>query len=390
MRRLLFTLILIGLTVPVVFAQEATTWTETIMYSFPGQPGPASPHATVTRDAAGNLYGPTMSGGAYNNGALYKLDTNGTLTVLYSFTGGVDGAMPHGALILDTAGNLYGTTEMGGAYDNGTVFKLDTTNTLTVLYSFAGGADGSEPSSSVTRDAAGNIYGTTYYGGGGPCDDGTGLGCGTVFELDTNGTETVLHSFTGADGANPHASVTRDGAGNLYGATLFGGANNKGVLFKVTPATRGYNLLYSFTNGADGANPHATPVRDKVGNLYGDTLNGGSTGHGTVYKLDLSGKLTALHTFNGADGANPHATLVRDAAGNLYGSTWFGGDHGDGVVFMLNAASLKFRVLYSFTGGTDGRQPGGGVIRDPAGNLYGTTLHDGAHGKGTVFKITPF
>jgi uncharacterized repeat protein (TIGR03803 family) len=389
MRRLLFTLIVIGLTVAVAFAQKATTWTEAVMYSFPGQPEPASPHATVTRDAAGNLYGPTMGGGAYNAGTLYKLDTTGALTVLYSFTGGVDGAMPHGALILDAAGNFYGTTEMGGAYANGTVFKLDTTGTLTVLYSFAGGADGSGPASSVTRDAAGNIYGTTYYGGGGPCNDGMGVGCGTVFELDTNGTETVLHSFTGADGANPHASVMRDPAGNLLGATLFGGAYDKGTLFKVNPATRGYKLLYSFTGGADGASPHATPIRDGVGNLYGDAKDGG-TGYGTVFKLDPTGKLTVLHSFTGADGGSPHATLVRDASGNLYGSTWYGGEHGDGTVFMLNVASLKFRVIYSFAGAVDGRQPGGGVIRDAAGNLYGTTLHEGAYGFGTVFKITPF
>jgi uncharacterized repeat protein (TIGR03803 family) len=251
-------------------------------------------------------------------------------------------------VIRDSVGNLYGTTGGGGTFGFGTVFKLDTSGKETVLYSFTGGADGEFPEAGLVRDVAGNLYSTTIFGGtSGNCNGG----CGTVFKLDTTGKETVLYSFRNGDGAYPN-SVIRDSAGNLYGTTYGGGppsfcfGSGCGVVFKVD-TTGKETVLYTFTGGADGANPYAGLVRDAKGNLYGTTSYGGDMaackgGCGVVFKLDKTGKETVLHRFMGADGASPYAGLVRDAKGNIYGTTFTGGDltcvvyvGGCGVVFKL-------------------------------------------------------
>ena len=226
-----------------VFKLDATG-KETVLYSFTGGVDGGNPTAVLVRDAQGNLYGTTRNGGAYGNGTVFELDTTGKETVLYSFTGGADGSSPRGSLLRDAQGNLYGHTKSGGAYDDGTVFKLDTTGNETVLHSFTGGADGNWPGDFVL-DAQGNLYGTTQLGGVPACNAPNG--CGTVFELDTTGKETVLHGFTGTrgDGATP-GGLMRDAQGNLYGGTGAGGdlactvvsgTNGCGTLFKLTPAT---------------------------------------------------------------------------------------------------------------------------------------------------------
>ena len=192
----------------------------------------------MTRSAAGNLYGTTFGGGAYGNGTVFKVATNGDATTLYSFTGAADGAGPLGGLIRDRRGRLYGTTLRGGDQSVtcdgyvgcGTVFELTSQGKETVLYSFTGGADGANPAAGLIRDAAGNLYGTTQFGGASPC---SGLGCGTVFMVGKNGKVVVLHTFTGgADGSNPQAGLIRNRA-NLYGTTPIGGAYNLGTLFKL-------------------------------------------------------------------------------------------------------------------------------------------------------------
>jgi uncharacterized repeat protein (TIGR03803 family) len=351
-------------------------------------------------------------------------------SVLYTFTGGTDGGSPAAGLIADSAGNLYGTTQSGGNFSSsciapydtcGVVFKLDQAGTETVLYSFTAGADGLGPSAGLVRDEAGNLYGTTLFGGDTSCDPSRG--CGVLFKLDSAGSEAVLHSFGRADGKVPAASLIRDPAGSFYGTTSEGGnltglcsPDGCGVVFKLDPTGQHYKVLYRFTGGADGASPRAPLVRDAAGNLYGTAAAGGkgsstcpfgASGCGVVFKIDPLGNETVLYSFTGkADGGTPEAGLIRDAAGNLYGTTVFGGTNGSscpngsngcGVVFEL-APSGDETVLYTFTGAADGWAPYASLIRDPAGNLYSTTQYGGnsssscplgSFGCGVVFKLAP-
>jgi uncharacterized repeat protein (TIGR03803 family) len=310
-----------------------------------------------------------------------------TLTVLHSFKGGTDGESPNGSVLRDTAGNLYGTTAQGGTFNFGTVFKLDTTSRETVLYSFTGGADGATPLAGLIRDADGNLYGTTEAGGDLTCN--SGIGCGTVFKLDTTGEETVLHSFTGKDGTSPIAGVIRDAAGNFYGTTPQGGPFSSGTVFKLDKTGK-ETVLYTFTGGGggtDGFYPDGALIRDAAGDLYGTTQLGGNYSFGTVFKLDSAGKETVLYRFRGgSSGDQPVGGVIMDKAGNLYGATEGGGYFFDGTVFKLNPVGNK-TVLYNFASGTDGSLPVAGVIADTAGNLYGTTQYGGTSNLGTVFKL---
>jgi uncharacterized repeat protein (TIGR03803 family) len=249
--------------------------------------------------------------------------------VLHNFTSGADGGIPYGGVIRDSAGNLYGTTSQGGASGAGVVFKIDTSGNETVLYSFTGGADGGFPLGGVIRDAAGTLYGTTNGGGA--------SGAGVVFKVDTSGNETVLYSFTGgADGGFPIAGVIRDSAGNFYGTTNGGGASGVGVVFKVDTSGN-ETALYSFTGGADGGYPvWVTLARDSAGNLYGSTSGGGASGVGVVFKVSAAGQETVLHSFTGGpDGGSPYAGVVFGPDGHLYGTTRFGGQTNAGVVYEI-------------------------------------------------------
>jgi uncharacterized repeat protein (TIGR03803 family) len=330
---------------------------------------------------------------------VFKVDGTGHETVLYRFTGDpADGRNPCAGVIRDPSGNLYGTTCYGGAHlNNGTVFKLDSSGHETVLHSFTGGADGGVPKASLARDAAGNLFGTTYYGGSGACNDSNGVGCGVVFKLDPNGKQTVLYDFTGGkDGAHPLGSLLLDRAGNLYGTTFLGGSRSAGVVFRLNPSGK-ETVLHDFA-GQDGADPAGVFIDDTRGNLYGTTFYGGHGFAGTVFKLDRTDKETVLHRFNGeGDGFSPDG-LAADAAGNLYGITL--GDagftcaqDGCGTVFELDTAG-KLTLLYTFTGIPDGAYPQVGLTRDNTGALYGVTGFSGnqgclGQGCGTVFKITP-
>jgi uncharacterized repeat protein (TIGR03803 family) len=360
----------------------AQAQTEVVLLNFAKLAG-ETPYAGVIRDSAGNLYGTASEGGPLRGGygLVYKLDTAGRETVLHSFTGGADGRYPEAGLIRDSAGNLYGTTDQGGTAGAGVIYKLDTAGNETVLYTFTGGADGTNPLLGLIRDSAGNLYGTTFTGGT--------AGAGVVYKVDSAGNETVLHTFTGgADGGSPDAGVIRDSKGNLYGTAGQGGTAGYGAVYKLSKAGK-ETVLYSFTGGADGANPVAGVIRDSAGNLYGTTLSGGAANFGAVYKVDSVGNETVLYSFTGgADGANPYAGVISDAAGNLYGTTFFGGPSNAGVVYKLDTSGTE-TVLYGFTGANDGSRPIAGVIRDSEGSLYGTTEYGGKHGRGVIFEIKP-
>ena len=353
------------------------------------------PEAGVTKDASGNLYGTTFFGGTGTGcdiyfdgcGTVFKLDSSGTETVLHSF-GGASGALndgwnPTARVVLDTAGNLYGTTGYGGAHGHGVVFKVDSAGNETVLYSFAGGRDGARPNAGLVLDTTGNLYGTTQYGGRG-CDH---QGCGTVFEITPAGEETVLYRFKdGQDGASPLGGVALDSSGNIYGTTWLGGSHGYGTVFLIDSSGNG-TVLHSFAGGSDGANPMAAPVLDTAGNLYGTTSAGGSY-FGTVYKIDSTGNESILYSFTGGlDGAYPYSHLLMDSSGNLYGTASQGGVSGTGTVFELSGGSLN--VLYGFSGLSDGANPMGGLFTDSTGNLYGTAVQAGTDGWGAVFEIQP-
>lgn len=359
---------------------------ETVLYSFGANATDGEePYAGVIKDGAGNVYGTTYRGGANGYGTVFKIAVSGSESVLYSFGAtATDGQYPYAAPIIDTSGNLYGTTEQSGANSNGTgtVFKLNPSGTETILYSFGVAPDAEQPHAGLIMDTAGNLFGTTESGG-------QHSGDGTVFKI-ASGTETVLYSFgaSATDGQQPEANLIMDNAGNFYGTTMSGGANNRGTVFKIASGTE--TVLYSFgASATDGQQPEADLIMDSGGNLYGTTAGGGANGHGTVFKISASGTETILYSFgSGAtDGQGPSAGLIMDSAGNLYGTTEGGGASGDGTVFKISASGTE-SVLYSFgASATDGRYPTAGLIVDNAGNLYGTTYAGGANSWGTVFVI---
>lgn len=344
-----------------VFERTASGTLKTL-YNFSATPDGEDPMDGLVRDSNGNLYGTTAYGGnaggvcgANGCGTVFELVKTGatyTEKVLYAFTGETNGANPGTGLVRETGGSLYGTTLAGGGSGCssgagcGTVFKITSAGSEQVLYSFTGNADGATPSASLILDAAGNLYGTTAYGGnfGGGCGS---LGCGVVFKVTPAGQEVVLYKFKGgADGQSPLAPLVRDGNGNLYGTTSTGGdvsnidctiqENGCGVVFELTE--KGVlRTLYTFTGyPTDGQHPLAGVVRDNQGNLYGTTDGGGPSNRGTVFKVTPSDVETVLHSFvGGSDGANPHGSLVLDAKGNLYGTALYGGAFGDGVLFKV-------------------------------------------------------
>jgi uncharacterized repeat protein (TIGR03803 family) len=351
---------------------------EIVVHNFNGTHG-ANPYAGIVSDSAGNLYGTTYAGGAANAGVVYKLDAAGNYTVLYTFTDGADGGKPFAGVTRDSAGNLYGATDQGGTPHAGVVYKLDAAGNYTVLHTFTYGTDGGRPDVGVILDPAGNLYGTTGFGGGAEA--------GVVYEVDTSGNETVLYTFTGgSDGSRP-AGVIRDSAGNLYGATALGGTAGigSGVVYKLDAAGN-QTVLYTFTGGSDGLYPFGGVIRDSAGNLYGTTQDGGTGHDGVVYAVDTAGHERVLHSFTGMDGALPEAGVTGDSAGNLYGTTSLGGTANAGVVYKLDAAG-NYTVLYNFTGGADGAGPNAGVILGPGGNLWGTTTYGGKYNDGVVFVL---
>jgi uncharacterized repeat protein (TIGR03803 family) len=258
--------------------QISRNGTEKVLYSFQDGPDGSQPAGGLVVDPQDNVYGTTPFGGTFTLGNVYRVSPQGVFTVLYSFSRGGDGAVPVSGLVRDSQGNLYGTTSEGGAFNLGTVFMLTPSGAETVLHSFSGGADGAVPAASLVLDNGGNLYGTTIEGG--PSN------VGVVFMLAPGGAETVLHGFSGLpDGARPYASLVFDASGNLYGTTSAGGMNDKGAVFKLS-STGVETVLHSFNGVADGARPFiASLVFDNAGSLYGTTVAGGEFNSGTIFKL---------------------------------------------------------------------------------------------------------
>ena len=309
-----------------------------------------------------------------------------TFKVLYAFSFS-DGSSPNGDLIRDPAGNLYGTTQFGGTSNRGLIYKLNANGKQSILYTFTGGSDGGIPIGRLLRDPQGNLYGITSLGGDATCS------CGTVFKLTTNGSLKVLHAFKGGKDGVQNQGQPELGLvmikGNLYGSASFGGVIGCdgdlgcGLVFKVTQSGQ-ETVLYRFTGKADGAFPQDL-ITDKAGNIYGETSGSYVQGNaGTVFKMDTSGKLTTLYTFPGGTvGISPRWRLIRNANGVMYGVTQFGGKApcpiasiGCGVVFKLDAAK-KETLLHTFgKQSKDGQEPAGALL-DDAGSLYGMTFFGG-------------
>jgi len=375
-------------------SQPAHSQTYSVIYNFTGKGSDgATPYGGPILDRVGNLYGTTYLGGSFGAGSVYRLSPSGsswTYTSLYSFKAGSDGSGPaFGSLAMAPNGALFGTTEGGGFF--GTAFEVCACpGRETVIHSFGTGADGAQPIGGVVLDSAGNVYGTTSLGGAN--------GNGTVFEAKRSGktwTESVLYSFTGgSDGINPPAGVTLDTHGNLYGTTSFGGAYGVGVVYELSPSSSGWTetILYNFQGLNDGQNPVGGVVLDRAGNLYGTTFDGGVNGGGTVYELSPSSggwTFTVLYSFTGGYGG-PYNKLTL-AKGNIYGFTNAEGANGLGSVFKLapSNGAWKLTDLHDFAGGSDGASPYGSVAVDSAGNVFGTAAVGGSQNQGLVFEITP-
>jgi uncharacterized repeat protein (TIGR03803 family) len=350
----------------------------------------AQPFAAVILAGPGQLYGTTYSGGPLSQGTVFSIDTDGNgFRLLHAFIGDVsDGKNPHGSLVRDGSGNLYGTTYSGGSSDLGTVFKVKTDGTgFELLYSFLGRPnDGSQPLAALVLDGSGNLYGTTTFGGS-PSD------AGSVFKVKTDGTGfQILHAFTGSasDGSNPAAALILDGSGNLYGTTVNGGSSNFGSVFKVRTDGTGFQILHLFAGANDGANSSASLILDGPGDLYGTTVNGGGSSMGTVFNVKTDGTgFRVLYSFAGGpdDGANPSASLILNGSGNLYGTTQAGGLSNAGTVFKVKTDGTGLQLLHSFAGGaSDGSSPVASLVLDGP-NLYGTTLAGGSSDRGTVFTL---
>jgi uncharacterized repeat protein (TIGR03803 family) len=375
-----------------------------LLHSFNGTDG-LNAQAGLIFDAAGNLYGTTGDGGADSVGTAFELSRNAagrwSETVLHNFgSHNLDATYPYAALLLDAEGNLYSTSNEGGAYGYGTVFELKRpapggTWNLTVLHSF-NNTDGSAPWAPLIVDAAGNFYATTRSGGA--------YGNGTAFKLthaaDASWTETVLHSFgSGSDGSDAVGTLIFDAAGNLYGLTAFGGTYGLGTAFELSPTeSAGWTetVLHNFGSGSDGSYPFTGGlVFDPAGNLYGSTTTGGTCGAGTVFEMTpvAGGSWTeqVLHDFGcTTDGVYTQTGVIRDAAGNLYGTSVLGGLYANGTVFELIPTAGGIwteNVLFNFDL-TDGNGPQG-LLFDAVGNLYSANSLGGRNDDGTVAEITP-
>jgi len=392
----------------------AKAQTYTVLHTFTGAPDGTNPSPLI-RDPEGNLYGTALAGGgglnncAFGCGMVFKIDPAGNQTILYDFLGGANGGYPVAAVTRDASGNLYGTTQGVGTFNQSVVFKLT-----------PGGQETSFPApigslnAPVVVDAKGNLYGMTPYGGTPNCGwDREELGCGTLFVMTPNGKFTIVHNFTGTDGMYPENGLVRDSKGNFYGAAVFGGirscrtvgngrndtASGCGTIFKVD-VHGNFSVLYTFTGQADGSGPLGVII-DSEDNLYGIAAGGGDLqgnccGYGTIFKLNTRTDVySVLFTFTPEiPGSNPLVTnlLARDPKGNLYGAQWMGGANGTGFLFRLDTAG-NYADLFDFQEQINGFNQDGffpaGIVLGSADDVYGSMTMGGFDGLGTVFHITP-
>jgi uncharacterized repeat protein (TIGR03803 family) len=414
----------------IVAASEAQAQTFQVLHTFTNGDDGGSPAVGLTMDRAGNLYGTAQYGGTGNCtgggsnipgcGTVFKLSHRGsgwTFTPLYSFQGWNprDGAYPKSRVTIASDGSLYGATLFGGLLEEcfpgcGTVYRLQPPASIcnsvscqwkeTVLYRFTASPDGNDPTGDLTFDASGNIYGTTFNGGG--------YSNGTVYEISPSGggwNESILYNFTGGlVGAAPNSGVIFDASGNLDGTATEGGENDFGTVFQLTPSSSGWigNALWDFSENQDGYEITAGLILDSAGNLYGATADGYPNGQAVVFELARSGggwSYLPLYGIEGLYGAGPQGKLLMDSAGNLYGTVYGGYEtmspHGSVFKLTPSAGGWTYTDLYDFTGGSDGAYPYDGLVMDADGNLYGTTSGGGnpgclyGDGCGVVFEITP-
>jgi len=381
---------------------------EQVTYTFTGVNDGGNPYAGLIFDGHGNLYGTALYGGSFGYGTVFELSPgpNGwTETVLHSFNlDGQDGIRPYSSLVMDASGNLYGTTEIGGAYNLGTAFQLSSGPggwTEKVLHNFnADGTDGYNPYDNLVLDARGNLYGTASNGGAGQE--------GIVFELspkpDGTWLETIIYTFDYTHGGLPLGGLVWDRSGNLYGTTEYGGDYQHGTVFELMHRPKGKwqeIVLHSFNPGeGDGFLPQCGLAIDKANRLYGTTLYGGNSfANGAVFEVKrVKGvwQESVIHSFNNQnDGFYPYGPLAIDSVGRLYGTTWqsyVGGVGGAGIVFQLFLKKHNWQetIVHQFVNPGDGGNPYSGVVLDDLGNIYGTTYWGGDFGgTGVVFEVTP-
>jgi uncharacterized repeat protein (TIGR03803 family) len=376
-------------------AIAAQSQTFASLHSFDGTDG-ANPYGELVQATDGNFYGTTAEGGANGQGTVFKITPNGTLTTLYNFcskSNCTDGALPYSGLVQATNGNFYGTTIEGGASGSGTVFRITQSGTLTTLHSFcseSGCTDGGNPYAALVQATDGNFYGTTFVDGAN--------NAGTVFRITPSGALTTIYTFCSqscADGGNTYAGLIQAANGDFYGTTIDGGTFGFGTLFKITPSGT-LTALYSFCSVepgcTDGAMPYGALVQGADGNFYGTTaLNGGGANgpDGTVFKMTPSGTLTTLHSFcsqsDCTDGASPYAGLVQATNGNFFGTTFGGGANGIGTAFEITPSGV-LTTLHSFDS-TDGAGPFEDLAQGTDGSLYGATVAGGTNNDGTIFSV---
>ncbi len=400
-------------TVVLLLATGAWAGTEKVLYNFAGGTDGASPYDTgvLVRDGAGNFYGTTYQGGSCGAGTVFEVARTGEETVLHNFCLGGDGGYPFGGVILDSSGNVYGTTEGGGPANGGTVFELKRAPSgewsEIVRHSF-NGPEGKGPFDGLIMDADGNLYGTASEGGS------RATFGGVVFEISSSGTYSVLYNFCSlsncADGQLPLGGLSMDGTGNLYGTTSQGGTSNRGTVFQLSKSGGGWTetVLHSFAGGrSDGTYPlYASPTLStrQVGRktetvIFGVTTYGGARNQGTAFEITesevtesmTSWKFTVLHSFGTRrGGASPYGTLV-NIRGKLFGTAGFDGTSCCGTVFQLAQEHKTWveTVLYNFMGTDDGGYPYSGVLADSDGNLYGVADTGGSGTWGVLYKVKP-
>ena len=383
-----------------VAANCALSQTYNVIEAFDGSNG-AQPIAGLTLDKAGNLYGVTAQGGnglgtvfelspaagGYNQMTLYKFGTSGS----------ADGAYPSGALVIDSAGNLFGTTEHGGAYNGGTVFELSPGLggwTETILHNFGNGTDGMFPTSGLTINSTGDLFGTTINGGSNTkcAYSGTISSCGTAFGLSPKSgggwNYAVIHNFGHAgDAYFPSSAITLDSSSNLYGECALGGQHGEGLLYELSLGSRGWTetIIHQWGSGTDGSYPYGNLTFDLAGNLYGTTSQSGVKGNmGTVFEFVPNGTqwIEQRQYYFGinTDGQFPFSGVVVDASGNVYGTTHNGGSQGYGIVYKLtpNSTGWNEKILYNLAGANDGGISSATLVMDASGNLFGTASYGGS------------
>jgi uncharacterized repeat protein (TIGR03803 family) len=350
---------------------------------FAGTSDGYTPDGGLVLASDGNFYGTTYSGGSHGTGTVYRVTPAGAETVIYSFAGGPnDGAGPYGEVVQASDGNLYGMTSAGGANGFGTIFRVTLLGAEEVLHSFAGApTDGRYALNGLVQAGDGNFYGTTQLGGT--------FNQGTVFKMTPAGTVSVLYSFANAsfnDPAIPDATLVVGSNGNLYGTAIGGGTSGYGVVFEITLAGT-FTTVYSFLSGTtDGATPEAKLLLASDGNFYGTAPNGGTGSGGVVFKVTPTGQETILHSFGGApgDGTFPQGNLIEGSDGNFFGTTYSGGANNYGTVYRITPAGVE-TVLFSFSGVADGQWPLSGLVETPGGQLLGTA--SAGAGNGAVFEL---